>query len=93
MSYYADNEFNMCGFNCINFISEDILTTIKYCFCWCCLTNKHKFNSQIEKNDKLEKENRMLLRQLTEVNNKNNNDKDNDNENDIDNNNLIICYP
>ena len=95
MSYYADNEFNMCGFDCINFISEDILTSIKYFFCWCCLTNKHKFNSQIEKNDKLEKENRMLLTQLTAVNHKNNNDKENDNENenDIDNKNLILCYP
>ena len=93
ISYYADNEFNICGFNCIFCISEDILTSIKYFFCWCCLTNKHKFNSQIEKNDKLEKENRMLLRQLTAVNNKNNNNNNKDNENDIDNNNLIICYP
>ncbi len=93
ISYYADNEFNICGFNCISFISEDILTSIKYFFCWCCLTNKHKFNSQIEKNDKLEKENRMLIKQLTILNHKNNNDKDNHRVNDKEINNFINCYP
>tara|TARA_A100001015_G_scaffold78236_1_gene86817 strand:- start:179 stop:1351 length:1173 start_codon:yes stop_codon:yes gene_type:complete len=88
ISYYADNEFNICGFNCIYCISEDILTSIKYFFCWCCLTNKHKFNSQIEKNDKLEKENRMLIKQLTILNHKNNNDKESENNNSS----IVSCY-
>jgi len=93
--YFALSISYSCGiysFSGASIPKEAKTVSIKYFFCWCCLTNKHKFNSQIEKNDKLEKENRMLLRQLTAVNNKNNNNNK-DNDNDIDNNNLIICYP